>query len=140
MIFILRGYNIFGIYSPKKFVKTEKIITLLLSLQNYHNRYFHHRQSFHYFSLYKFDYNNKRIQFAFYSSMSTKKQPDWLDPATNNEETAYTSTNTLEVYNSLTRCKVKFTPKKEKYIKWYNCGPTVYDSAHIGHARYETNN
>nr|CAG8571770.1 15961_t:CDS:10 [Entrophospora candida] len=67
--------------------------------------------------------------------MSTKKQPDWLDPATNNEETTYTSTNTLEVYNSLTRCKVNFTPKKEKHIKWYNCGPTVYDSAHIGHAR-----
>lgn len=26
-------------------------------------------------------------------------------------------------------------PMKQRTIKWYNCGPTVYDSAHIGHAR-----
>jgi hypothetical protein len=23
-----------------------------------------------------------------------------------------------------------------KRVDWYNCGPTVYDSAHMGHARY----
>lgn len=21
-------------------------------------------------------------------------------------------------------------------VKWYNCGPTVYDASHMGHARY----
>eukprot|EP00947_MAST-08B_sp_MAST-8B-sp1_P000015 g15.t1 len=30
---------------------------------------------------------------------------------------------------------VDFIPKQEGEIKWYICGPTVYDSAHIGHAR-----
>ena len=23
-----------------------------------------------------------------------------------------------------------------RHVKWYICGPTVYDSAHMGHARY----
>lgn len=25
--------------------------------------------------------------------------------------------------------------KRGKPLKWYACGPTVYDSAHLGHAR-----
>ncbi|CAB5377511.1 unnamed protein product [Rhizophagus irregularis] len=28
-----------------------------------------------------------------------------------------------------------FVSKNGKQITWYNCGPTVYDSSHIGHAR-----
>jgi cysteinyl-tRNA synthetase len=27
------------------------------------------------------------------------------------------------------------TPQKGEAWKWYACGPTVYDSAHLGHAR-----
>jgi cysteinyl-tRNA synthetase len=42
---------------------------------------------------------------------------------------------TLKVYNSLTRSKVDFVPSKGKQVTWYNCGPTVYDSSHMGHAR-----
>jgi len=30
---------------------------------------------------------------------------------------------------------VPFIPKKEGEVKFYICGPTVYDSAHVGHAR-----
>ncbi|XKL66922.1 hypothetical protein PGB90_010342 [Kerria lacca] len=41
----------------------------------------------------------------------------------------------LYLFNSLTRKKEKFLPKKGKLIKWYSCGPTVYDAAHMGHAR-----
>lgn len=41
----------------------------------------------------------------------------------------------LFVYNSLTRSKVRFIPKQPKTINWYHCGPTVYDVAHMGHAR-----
>ncbi|XP_049851398.1 cysteine--tRNA ligase, cytoplasmic-like [Schistocerca gregaria] len=41
----------------------------------------------------------------------------------------------LRVYNSLTRKKDEFVPTKGKQVKWYVCGPTVYDSAHLGHAR-----
>ncbi|KAI0978786.1 hypothetical protein GJ496_000095 [Pomphorhynchus laevis] len=41
----------------------------------------------------------------------------------------------LRLYNSLTRTKEIFTPKDPNLVKWYICGPTVYDSAHMGHAR-----
>ncbi|TNY18040.1 tRNA synthetases class I (C) catalytic domain-containing protein [Rhodotorula diobovata] len=41
----------------------------------------------------------------------------------------------LRVYNSLTRSKVDFVPKKPGVVTWYNCGPTVYDASHMGHAR-----
>ena len=41
----------------------------------------------------------------------------------------------LKLYNSLTRKKEVFTPQNEKQVKWYSCGPTVYDASHMGHAR-----
>ena len=39
------------------------------------------------------------------------------------------------IYNSLSRKKDELIPLKPKEIKMYVCGPTVYDEAHIGHAR-----
>ena len=39
------------------------------------------------------------------------------------------------MYNSLTRSKVDFVPIQGRHVTWYNCGPTVYDSSHMGHAR-----
>lgn len=41
----------------------------------------------------------------------------------------------LHVLNSLVNKKVPFTPNKPKLVRWYSCGPTVYDVAHLGHAR-----
>ncbi|KAG6920156.1 hypothetical protein DXG01_004922 [Tephrocybe rancida] len=41
----------------------------------------------------------------------------------------------LKVYNSLTRTKTEFVPRDGRHVKWYNCGPTVYDASHMGHAR-----
>lgn len=41
----------------------------------------------------------------------------------------------LVIYNTFTRTKVPFKPANGNSIRWYNCGPTVYDSSHIGHAR-----
>ena len=38
-------------------------------------------------------------------------------------------------YNSLTRKKEVFQPIDKKLIKLYTCGPTVYDSPHIGNYR-----
>jgi cysteinyl-tRNA synthetase len=42
---------------------------------------------------------------------------------------------TLQVYNSLTRQKEPFKPIEESFVGIYVCGPTVYDHAHIGHAK-----
>ncbi|WP_297446050.1 cysteine--tRNA ligase [Desulfurobacterium sp.] len=41
----------------------------------------------------------------------------------------------IKVYNTLTEKKEEFIPFEKNRIKMYVCGPTVYDDAHIGHAR-----
>jgi cysteinyl-tRNA synthetase len=41
----------------------------------------------------------------------------------------------LKVYNSLTRKKEEFKPLYKGYVGIYVCGPTVYSSAHLGHAK-----
>lgn len=42
---------------------------------------------------------------------------------------------TLKVYNTLAGKKETFVPLQENKVKMYVCGPTVYDTSHIGHAR-----
>ncbi len=44
-------------------------------------------------------------------------------------------TQTLSIYNSLTRKKEPFTPLEPGKVRMYVCGMTVYDYCHIGHAR-----
>lgn len=41
----------------------------------------------------------------------------------------------LKIFNSLTKTKTEFIPINGSHVKWYNCGPTVYDASHMGHAR-----
>ncbi len=41
----------------------------------------------------------------------------------------------LQVYNTLTRAKEVFEPLTPGRVHMYVCGPTVYDHAHIGHAK-----
>ncbi|KAI0743951.1 tRNA synthetases class I (C) catalytic domain-containing protein [Daedaleopsis nitida] len=57
------------------------------------------------------------------------QQPPWSLPTQKDTEPV------LKVYNSLTRTKTEFVPIVGRHVKWYNCGPTVYDSSHMGHAR-----
>ena len=40
----------------------------------------------------------------------------------------------LRVYNTLTRDKTEFETLEPGKVRMYVCGPTVYDSAHVGHA------
>ncbi|CAH0552626.1 unnamed protein product [Brassicogethes aeneus] len=60
--------------------------------------------------------------------MQKRVQPDWSPPNKTNEPL-------LKVFNSLTRKKEPFVPLSGKKITWYSCGPTVYDTSHMGHAR-----
>ncbi|XP_072033944.1 cysteine--tRNA ligase, cytoplasmic-like [Amphiura filiformis] len=62
--------------------------------------------------------------------MESKKrsQPSWSPPQGS-------TVPTLHLYNSLTRQKEPFVPQDGKQVKWYGCGPTVYDASHMGHAR-----
>ena len=41
----------------------------------------------------------------------------------------------LQVFNYLTREKELFEPLQEGRVGMYVCGPTVYDHAHLGHAK-----
>jgi cysteinyl-tRNA synthetase len=41
----------------------------------------------------------------------------------------------IYLYNSLTRSKEEFKPITSGEVRMYSCGPTVYDSAHIGNLR-----
>lgn len=41
----------------------------------------------------------------------------------------------LKVYNTLTRKKEEFKPLKGKEVTLYTCGPTVYNSIHIGNLK-----
>ncbi|KAH8942530.1 hypothetical protein BDL97_14G105600, partial [Sphagnum fallax] len=56
---------------------------------------------------------------------------NWTPPApTSKPATGF------HVYNSLSREKVPFvTIDGSNQVSWYICGPTVYDSSHLGHAR-----
>ncbi|KAJ3509023.1 hypothetical protein NLJ89_g5438 [Agrocybe chaxingu] len=45
------------------------------------------------------------------------QQPPWFVPKKETEE------------------PTEFVPRNGRHVKWYNCGPTVYDASHMGHAR-----
>jgi cysteinyl-tRNA synthetase len=45
------------------------------------------------------------------------------------------SSHPIHLYNSMTQKKEEFIPLKENQVTMYVCGVTVYDHAHIGHAR-----
>lgn len=58
-------------------------------------------------------------------------QPKWIQPDGGAE-----GRRALKLYNSLTRNKEVFVPNSGgRSVTWYSCGPTVYDAAHMGHAR-----
>ncbi|EST05579.1 Cysteinyl-tRNA synthetase/mycothiol ligase [Kalmanozyma brasiliensis GHG001] len=63
------------------------------------------------------------------ASATKISQPEWQLPQKQVPEPE------LKMYNSLTRTKTPFVPKKGRTVTWYNCGPTVYDASHMGHAR-----
>ena len=42
---------------------------------------------------------------------------------------------TIQIYNTLGRKKERFETLEPGKVRMYVCGPTVYDSCHIGHAR-----
>ncbi|KAG2031456.1 tRNA synthetases class I (C) catalytic domain-containing protein [Suillus americanus] len=57
------------------------------------------------------------------------RQPTWHLPPRQIDQPV------LKIFNSLTKTKTEFIPIDGSHVKWYNCGPTVYDASHMGHAR-----
>merc|ERR1719259_1555339 len=66
--------------------------------------------------------------------MAQRQQPEWAPPKRAGVDQDG-SEPTLTLFNSLTRQKEEFVSQKDKRVTWYNCGPTVYDASHMGHAR-----
>ncbi|KAI1943592.1 cysteinyl-tRNA synthetase [Ophidiomyces ophidiicola] len=64
-----------------------------------------------------------------------REQPPWKQPSL--RPASASQLPPLKIWNSLTRSKVPFVPldPNGKQVTWYACGPTVYDDAHLGHAR-----
>lgn len=62
-----------------------------------------------------------------------RKQPPWIPP----QPQMNAQLPRLKVFNSLTRTKDDFVPVDPagKLVTWYACGPTVYEDAHLGHAK-----
>ncbi|KAI1356102.1 cysteinyl-tRNA synthetase [Xylaria sp. FL0043] len=62
-----------------------------------------------------------------------RKQPLWIPPQTRPDA----QLPRLRIYNSLTRRKDDFVPADPtgQMVTWYACGPTVYEDAHLGHAK-----
>ena len=59
-------------------------------------------------------------------------QPHWHKPVLPTNP----KFSSLFLYNSLTRKKEQFIPRSNgSAVTWYNCGPTVYNVSHMGHAR-----
>lgn len=66
-------------------------------------------------------------------SSDGRKHPPWIPPrARPNAQLPR-----LKIYNSLTRRKDDFVPADPagEAVTWYACGPTVYEDAHLGHAK-----
>lgn len=62
--------------------------------------------------------------------------PDWRPPSSSAADGSPSFDVGLQMMNSLTRSKVPFrTLDGSNNVKWYMCGPTVYDVSHLGHAR-----
>lgn len=62
----------------------------------------------------------------------------WYPPAgaiASDEEALSAGWRGLNLKNSLTGVKERFIPRDPAQVRWYTCGPTVYDACHMGHAR-----
>jgi cysteinyl-tRNA synthetase len=82
-------------------------------------------------------YINKIILKKYHTTMDNLKETrKWTHPLENLKDSKFIFRTGLHVFNSLSNKKEEFITKDgSRNVNWYMCGPTVYDSAHLGHAR-----
>jgi hypothetical protein len=67
--------------------------------------------------------------------VTSAMRASWVAPPSATGDELLSAAYPLRVFNSLTRDKRLFVPISGRRVLWYMCGPTVYDSSHMGHAR-----
>ncbi|XP_055386851.1 probable cysteine--tRNA ligase, mitochondrial [Condylostylus longicornis] len=77
-------------------------------------------------------YNSRIFNSSFRIAFSNKnkrtfKNGSWIMPKCGYD-------TGIKIYNCITKTKVPLILQSNKVTSWYTCGPTVYDSTHIGHA------
>ena len=65
--------------------------------------------------------------------VADQRRPPWHPPVAMTGDPI--AEGKLMMHNTLTGKKEPFIPHEKRTVRWYTCGPTVYDSAHVGHAR-----
>lgn len=72
----------------------------------------------------------------------SRAQPEWFKPAGASRgpiphlPPGLIHLSGIRVNNSMKLGElVDLIPQSGNLLRWYTCGPTVYDSAHLGHAR-----
>ncbi|XP_063981886.1 probable cysteine--tRNA ligase, mitochondrial [Diachasmimorpha longicaudata] len=70
--------------------------------------------------------NWRRLFHQDHQEIKQPLKPAWTQPV--GYETG------ISIYNPIMKKKVPLILKNHNTATWYTCGPTVYDSAHIGHA------
>ena len=71
------------------------------------------------------------------TTKSEKLHRPW-DPPRGYDEAVSSHPSGVRLYNSLVDEKKLLVPSAgphSRQLTWYSCGPTVYDSAHLGHSR-----
>uniref|UniRef100_A0A0V0J4L5 cysteine--tRNA ligase n=2 Tax=Schistocephalus solidus TaxID=70667 RepID=A0A0V0J4L5_SCHSO len=71
------------------------------------------------------------VRFSSSGFMDKRTSPKWVQP----QPKIKAKLPPLKLFNSLSNNKDEFIPINGTNVTWYCCGPTVYDSAHMGHAR-----
>ena len=70
---------------------------------------------------------------AFAAPVLSESRHPWFPPAQALSDPI--AEGKLLINNSLTGKKEVFVPMAKRQVRWYTCGPTVYDATHMGHAR-----
>lgn len=83
-------------------------------------------------NLFKLNLNHLKNSIKYHTIITKQTQPYQKMKQTDQHQKPIEG---LKLYNSLTKSKVDFIPRVPGKISWYNCGPTVYDASHMGHAR-----
>ena len=66
------------------------------------------------------------IRYHTTKSYDDNNNHNFTNPITKETTTTATTTSTTTIFDKIARNQI---------ITWYSCGPTVYDDAHLGHAR-----